>query len=444
MIHGQSLPVWATQLPKTWTARRLKYDATFNDDKLPEDFPEDADIDYIEISDVSQLRGVERFETIAFADAPSRARRKLKPGDTLLSTVRTYLKAVAFVDESVANSVASTGFAVVRPGQRFNPRFLSWVLQSDIFVNEVVSYSVGVSYPAINAVDVANLIAIQPPLHVQQAIAAHLDRETAKIDTLIAKKRELVAKLKEQRSALISRTVTRGLLPEAAKAAGLDPNPPMKDSGVEWLGEVPGHWGVKKISHLAVVVRGASPRPAGDERYFNGDFMPWITVADVTKDEHTYLTESYSMLTEEGVGFSRKIESDTLILTNSGATLGVPKITKLTGCANDGIVAFPWLSSSISQHFLYTVFTALTGLLREKIRQGSGQPNLNTDIVKAICVAVPPIDEQEAIVAFVKQKIFGIVTCSDAVETAITRLTEYRAALITAAVTRQLAIASAE
>ena len=236
MIHGQSLPVWATGLPKTWIARRLKYDATFNDDKLPEDFPEDADIGYIEISDVSQLRGVERFETVAFGDAPSRARRKLKSGDTLLSTVRTYLKAVAFVDESVANSVASTGFAVVRPGKRFIPRFLSWVLQSDIFVNEVVSYSVGVSYPAINAIDVANLIAIQPPLDVQHAIAAHLDRETAKIDTLIAKKRELIAKLKEQRSALISRTVTRGLPPEAAQAAGLDPNPPMRDSGVEWLG----------------------------------------------------------------------------------------------------------------------------------------------------------------------------------------------------------------
>src|SRR5208282_4960785 len=98
----------------------------------------------------------------------------------------------------------------------------------------------------------------------QRAIAGFLDRETAKMDTLLAKRRALIEKLKEKRTALISRTVTRGL----------NPNAKLKPSGIEWLGDIPKHWEVKKFGYISIVVRGASPRPAGDPRYFDGDFIP--------------------------------------------------------------------------------------------------------------------------------------------------------------------------
>ena len=110
-----------------------------------------------------------------------------------------------------------------------------------------------------------------PPLDEQRAIAAYLDRETERIDALVAKKRLLIERLEEYRSALITRTVTRGLPPEAARAAGLDPSPRLKPSGVEWLGEVPEHWEVKEIKWETPVLRGASPRPIDDEAYFNED-----------------------------------------------------------------------------------------------------------------------------------------------------------------------------
>ena len=104
------------------------------------------------------------------------------------------------------------------------------------------------------------VLPIAPP-DEQRAIADFLDRETAKIDTLVAKKRTLIERLKEKRTALISRTVTRGLPPDAARQAGLDPNPKLKPSGVDWLGEVPEHWAVKAIKWVSAVLRGASPRP---------------------------------------------------------------------------------------------------------------------------------------------------------------------------------------
>ena len=99
-----------------------------------------------------------------------------------------------------------------------------------------------------------------PPEDEQSAIAAFLDRETAKIDGLVAEQRRLIELLKEKRQAVISHAVTKGLYPHV----------PMKPSGIEWLGDVPEHWEVKPMRMVANVVRGASPRPAGDPRYFGG------------------------------------------------------------------------------------------------------------------------------------------------------------------------------
>jgi type I restriction enzyme S subunit len=258
------------------------------------------------------------------------------------------------------------------------------------------------------------------------------------VDRLVAKKRELIERLKEKRTALISRTVTRGLPPAAARAAGLPENPPLKPSGTEWLGDIPKHWEVKKFGYISIVVRGASPRPAGDARYFDGEFIPWITVGEVTKDEKVFLTETETMLTEEGAANSRTIRFGTLVLTNSGATLGVPKILAVTGCANDGVVAFEGLSKDANKFFLYYFLRSLTENLRDRIKQGSGQPNLNTEIVKALCVPFPPQPEQAAIAAYLDEETAKLDALVGKVEEAVERLQEYRTALITAAVTGKI------
>ena len=272
----------------------------------------------------------------------------------------------------------------------------------------------------------------------QATIAAFLDRETGRVDRLVAKKRELIERLKEKRTALISSTVTRGLPAEVAAKAGLPINPPLKPSGTEWLGDIPEHWEVKKFGYISIVVRGASPRPAGDARYFDGDFIPWITVGEVTKDEKVFLTETETMLTEEGAANSRTIRSGTLVLTNSGATLGVPKILAVAGCANDGIVAFEGLSKAANKFFLYYYLRSLTENLRDRIKQGSGQPNLNTDIIKTLGVPFPSLLEQTAIAVYLDKETAKLDALVGKVAEAIERLQEYRTALITAAVTGKI------
>src|SRR5712692_4189190 len=129
------------------------------------------------------------------------------------------------------------------------------------------------------------------------------------------------------------------------------------------VGKIPSDWEIKHLSELSDVVRGGSPRPAGDPRYFDGNFVPWLTVAALTNipDSEIYVSETVGYLTEEGSKHSRTLESDTLIIANSGATLGVAKILKIKCCANDGIAALVNLSRSVSPryyaHFIHTKTT---------------------------------------------------------------------------------------
>jgi type I restriction enzyme S subunit len=162
-------------------------------------------------------------------------------------------------------------------------------------------------------------------------------------------------------------------------------------------GFLPDHWDAGLIKNHSTVVRGASPRPAGDPRYFDGDYLPWITVADVTGTPGMYLYKTRSKLTREGTRYTRIIQPNTLIITNSGATLGVPKITTETSGANDGIAMFLNLEG-VGKQFLYYVLEAKTKYFREELAPGIGQPNLNTDLLGDVAIPIPPVDEQEQIV----------------------------------------------
>jgi type I restriction enzyme, S subunit len=216
----------------------------------------------------------------------------------------------------------------------------------------------------------------------------------------------------------------------------------MKNSGIEWLGRVPQHWEVKAVRNIANVVRGASPRPAGDPLYFGGDAVPWVTVAEITKDGLIHLTETETFLTEEGAKQSNLFTKGTLIYSNSGATLGVPKLLAIDVCANDGVIAFERLSPTVHPHFLYHFLASITDAIREKAKQGSGQPNLNTDIVKALRFGLPPMDEQELIVRHITELTDQFSSLTAEAQTGISLLQERRLALIFAAVTGKIDVRS--
>ena len=203
------------------------------------------------------------------------------------------------------------------------------------------------------------------------------------------------------------------------------------------IGELPAEWKALPIHTLCNVVRGSTPRPARDPRYFNGDYVPWITVGEVTKDGWPYLLKTRTGLTEKGARFSRYLKPGTVILTNSGVTLGIPKLLKIGGCANDGIAAFQDVSESLGPHFFYYVLSAMTDVFQTKVARGVGQPNLNTSLIGSTLIPVPNRLEQDEIAEVLLGSDQRIAAESDCVS----ELRVLKNALMSALLTGELRVA---
>lgn len=228
-----------SSIPSHWEAVRLKYLVSYNDEVLAISENDDFEINYIEIGDVSIERGINQFSTVKISQAASRARRIVKTNDIIISTVRTYLKAIAKIPSEFNGFIVSTGFIVLR-SRKINPNFLHYIVQNETFIEEIISMSVGASYPAISSSNLLSIPVPFPSILEQIKIAQYLDHQTAIIDQLILQKEKLIELLKEKRQAIINEAVTKGLNPHAK----------MKDSGIEWLGEVPEEWDIIKLKFL--------------------------------------------------------------------------------------------------------------------------------------------------------------------------------------------------
>lgn len=198
---------WIGEIPEHWEVSKIKYVSKINEKALPETTSENYEIEYVDIGSVNSSGQILKTERVCFKDAPSRARRIVSDGDTIVSTVRTYLRAITSFERVASNVICSTGFAVLSPKSVF-PKFLSYIMQSTPYVEEIVRRSVGVSYPAINASDIGVFEIILPQVSEQQIIAAFLDHKTSEIDALITKERTQIEKLKSYRQSLIYEAVT--------------------------------------------------------------------------------------------------------------------------------------------------------------------------------------------------------------------------------------------
>jgi type I restriction enzyme S subunit len=416
---------WFPEIPKHWKILRIKDVATHNDDSLDERTDPDLGIDYVDISSVSLINGIERVESMPFQKAPSRARRKVKDGDIIVSTVRTYLKAIAPIRNPSENMIVSTGFAVIRPKQNLHSDFAGYLLQSNGFVGEVVANSVGVSYPAINASDLVRIAAVEPPWDEQQTIARFLDFKTTQIDALIAKQKTLLDKLAEKRTALISHAVTKGLNPTAA----------MKDSGVAWLGEIPLDWKKTKVKFLGALILGLTYSPD-----------------DVVSDSGTLVLRSSNVQSGKvalddcvyvSCDIPKKVVTkvnDILICSRNGSRSLIGKCALLTEeVSNQAFGAFMTVLRSKHARFLYYVLNSTLFKFQSGRFLTSTINQLTTQTLGDFEIALPLEDvEEERITNYLDTETQKIDAQCRQVEAVIERLQEYRAALITNAVTGKI------
>jgi len=406
----------------------LKYIAAVNCDVLSEDTHPDRILRYVDIGSVDSEGAIRSAEEVRFEAAPSRARRLPKRGDTILSTVRTYLRAIAYISVDDPALVCSTGFAVVRPGCRVDQRFLFYWLRSDPIVNEVCARSVGVSYPALNPSEVGRLPAPDGQLDWQRASARFLDRKTAAIDELIGKKERLIELLQEKRQALITQAVTKGL----------DAKVPMKDSGIEWIGRIPRHWEVVRIGLLARILNGSTPSRS-ETRYWAGGTIPWISSGKVND---YVVSEADEYITPAALNECplRLLPAQTVLvgMIGQGKTRGMSAITAIPACINQNTAGIV-VGVRVKSQFVLNVLTAAYESLRE-FGRGGQQDALNCEIIGAFPVPVPPPSEQDAINIRLTAEVGNLDQMKVALQHSIDLLREYRQALITAAVTGQLDI----
>ena len=436
--RSSNLNSWIGELPDGWCVKRLKYVSSINDETLPENTQADYEMLYVDIGSVDATEGIQKKEPIIFESAPSRARRIVQDGDTIVSTVRTYLRAVATIENPKKNLIVSTGFAIVRP-KGINPHYLAYCLRSSYFIETVVSRSVGVSYPATNPTDVSCIEVPLPSIKEQQTIARFLDAKTAQIDNLIAKKRQLIDKLNEKRSALIARTVTRGLPPEAAKAAGLEANPKMKDSGGAWFGLIPSHWDCKPIKHVAQIGNGSTPARDNPDYWEYGE-IPWLNSSVVNAGE-VLLSDQFVT----GAALRQchlpivKPPAVLVGITGEGRTRGMAAILLIEATINQHVAYVKPRDALADVRYLWRIFQFAYSFLRsESEGGGSTKGAITCDQIANLKIPLPSVPEQRAIASYLDCEAKKIDKLVAKAFIAIARLTEYRQALITSAVTGKI------
>lgn len=372
--------------------------------------------------------------------------RRLRYGDVLFAgsgeTIEEIGKsAVSLIED---RSYCGGDVIVFRPAIKVDAAFLGYAGDCRPSIYQKACMGRGVTVMHIYSSELKQLVIPLPPLREQQAISAFLDHETAQIDALIAKKQQLIERLAEYRTALITRTVTRGLTPDAATAAGIDPAPPLKASGVEWIGDVPEHWAVHPLRWVLQESLKYGANEAAD--LDDPDLPRYVRITDIKNSRHLR-DETFRSLAVD-VAAPYLLADGDLLFARSGATVGITFLynVSLGPCAFAGYLIRARIDTAraIPEFISYfSVSHSYASWLRTQMIQATIE-NVSAERYSQMPVPVPPIGEQRAIISFLDRLTEAIDVLSARVETAIERLQEYRTALITAAVTGKIDVREQE
>jgi len=358
---------------------------------------------------------------------------KVSSNDVLITMMGTSGKC-RIVPPAIQEGIIDSHLLRMRTNDLVEPKFFETLLNETAPIEYQISIGgKGSIMHGLNSGIVKDLVLPVPPKPEQTAIANFLDRETAKIDTLIDKQEQLIKLLEEKRQAVISHAVTKGLNPDVR----------MKDSGVEWLGDVPEHWGVKQVRHLVKTAGGGTPSKERED-FWNGE-IPWISPKDMKRD---YLDSSEDAITSEAVANSsvKLLPSGCLLIVVRGMILAhsVPVgIAKRGFTINQDMKALMPYRFTTSDYLLY-LFKGLRDRLLELVEDSAhGTKKLGTEMFQRLPIPIPPMSEQGAILEDILRRVGRIDSLVDEANRARSLLSERRTALISAAVTGKIDVREA-
>lgn len=404
-------------LPAHWEEERAKHYFQSVDER--------SETGEEQLLSVSEKRGIEPRddEKVHMRKAESYEGYKLcQPGDLVINSMWAWKRGLGVSEHS---GIISTAYSVfrLRDPSLFEEKYLDWLLRTDLYVGEYLCRSQGVwkSRLTLSDREFLDIPIIRPPIEDQQAIVDHLEDTLDDIDAYVAKKRELVDLLETQRRAVVNRAVTKGLNDDVA----------MRDSGVEWLGEIPAHWETRKVKYACHVQRGKfSHRPRNDSRFYGGPY-PFIQTGDVAR-AGKYVRDYEQSLNEKGLAVSRLFKKGTLVMAIA-ANVGDVAMLEFDSCFPDSVVGFrPF--DGVSKNYLYYALMAVKSQL-ERVAVQSAQANLNVERISSMEIALPPHQEQERIANKLDEMDEQIDAAIERTERQIELMQQYRTSLVTEVVT---------
>ena len=404
---------WIKQIPTGWTTTRGK-----NILQLMKRPPEADDevITCFRNGEVT-LRRNRREEGFTFSDKEI-GYQGIKKGDLVIHGMDGFAGAIGISDSDGKGSPV-----LVVCTTKENARYLVYYLRTLAMQDVFLALATGIRERSCDLRwnKIADLLFPVPELDEQCRIADYLDRKCSQIDAIIARQQEVIEKLKAYKLSVITEAV----------AKGLNPDVPMKDSGVEWIGKIPEHWMMLKLKYASSILRGKfNHRPRNDPAYYDGNH-PFVQTGDVAR-ANKYIKNYSQTLNEKGYAVSKEFPANSICMTIA-ANVGDVAILTFDACFPDSVVGFV-PSSNITWNYLYYVLTAMK---KQFVRNAiiSTQLNLNIEIIKEEFIPVAPLRIQKQISKFLDDKCLAIDRTISAKQSVIDKLKNYRKSLIYEVVT---------
>ncbi len=413
---------WIGHVPEHWEIARIKRHASIRTERRS-DVP--ANATYVGLEDVEAESGQYKPTSGNSRQTEDSTVGIFYEQDVLYGKLRPYLRK-AIVAEM--DGACSTEFLVLKTGNTL-PRWLQqWLLTPDV-TQQIEAGCEGAKMPRADWEHVGSIEMPTPSHEEQIQVISAVDRETARIDALITKKTRFIELLKEKRQALITHAVTKGL----------DPNVKMRDSGIDWIGEVPEQWNVVQVRHVATLGSGHTPSRSRPD-WWEDCYIPWFTLADiwqVRREGRRFVTETEEKVSDLGVANSSAVVHPAgSVMLSRTASVGFPAIM---GCdmATSQDFAVWRCGSRVVNEYLYLV---LLGMKQElsRLMIGSTHKTIYMPDIEAFRMPLPSEEQQKLIVQYVGDELQRFDTLVAKTQRSIDLLRERRAAFITAAVTGQI------
>lgn len=425
---------WIGEIPEEWGVRKLKYICTKYAEyglNISSDNYQTEGIRFIRTTDIDdygnlQNRGIYLNKSLCKGYT-------LNCGDLLISRSGTIGR--TFLFNSKKNGEATYAGYLVRFSINKNkamPKYVFYFTKTNSFFGWLEIQSIETTIENVNGQKYANLLLTIPPLPDQIVIANFLDSKTSKIDALIEKDKKLIELLKEKRTALINHAVTKGL----------DLNAKLKDSGIDWIGEIPEGWEVRKVSKgFDIIGSGTTPK-SQEEIYYDKGNISWVITGDLNDG---LLKETSKKITEEAIkdyNMLKMYPKNSLIIAMYGATIGKIALLNIEACTNQACCVLAKSKIFETKYVFYWFIANKNNII--SYSYGGGQPNISQDVIKTLKIPIPPKLEQKAIVEHLDKATRKIDKTIQRIEQKIKLLEEYKKSLIHHVVTGKMDVRGSE